>query len=89
MYLKYSTWPPWYEVMAMPWTSSWMAHSTISETERLCPRWITSAPDACMMRRITLMAASCPSKSEAAVTMRTWWRGLYGAGASMVFTRGE
>ena len=71
MYLKYSTWPPWYDVMAIPCTSSWIAQLTISATERLCPRWMTSAPDACMRRRMTLIAASCPSKSEAALTMRT------------------
>src|SRR5690349_20665134 len=65
--------------MAMPCTSSWMAQRTISATERLCPRWITSAPADCMSRRMTLMAASWPSKRDAALTMRTWWRGLYGA----------
>jgi hypothetical protein len=35
MYLKNSTWPPWYEVIAMPCTSSWIAQSTISATDRL------------------------------------------------------
>ena len=43
---------------------------------RLCPRWMTSAPDACMIRRMTLIAASCPSKSDAAVTMRMGRRGF-------------
>ena len=44
MYLKYSTWPPWYELIAMPCTSSCSAAVTTSSTERLWPRWITSAP---------------------------------------------
>jgi hypothetical protein len=42
-----------------------------------------------MMRRMTLMAASWPSKSDAAVTMRTWCVGLYGAAAAGLFTRGN
>ena len=62
MYLKYSTWPPWYELMAMPCTSSWIAAVTTSSTERLWPRWITSAPIPCRMRRMMLIAASWPSK---------------------------
>ena len=60
----------------MPCASSWMAQSTISATERLWPRWMTSAPEACMRRRMTLIAASWPSKSDAAVTMRMGRRGL-------------
>jgi hypothetical protein len=55
----------------MPWTSSWIAQFTISDTERLWPRWMTSAPAACMIRRMTLIAASWPSNNDAAVTMRT------------------
>ncbi len=60
----------------MPCASSCRAAVTISSTERLCPRWITSAPIDCRMRRMMLMLASCPSKSEAAVTIRTLWAGL-------------
>src|SRR5690606_28242177 len=44
--------------------------STTAAAERLCPRWMTSAPARCSRRRITLMAASWPSNSEPAVTMR-------------------
>ena len=58
MYLKNSRCPPWYEDTAMPWASSWMAASTISATDLLCPRWITSAPCACSRRRMMLIAAS-------------------------------
>ena len=57
--------------MATPCTSSWMAAATTSSTERLCPRWITSAPWRCRMRRMMLIAASWPSKRLAAVTKRT------------------
>ena len=70
MYLKYSLCPPWYDVMAMALASSWMAVLTTSSTLRSCPKWMTSAPEACRMRRMMLMEASCPSNSEAAVTMR-------------------
>ncbi len=76
MYLKNSTCPPWYDEIAMPWASSWIAQLTISSTDRLCPRWITSQPDACRMRRMMLIDASCPSKSDAAVTKRTLFCGL-------------
>jgi len=86
MYLKYSTCPPWYDVMAMPCTSSWIAQLTISATDRLWPRWMTSAPDACMIRRITLMAASWPSNKDAAVTRRTWALGRYTGGGEGRFT---
>ena len=55
----------------MPWASSWTAASTISLTERLWPRWMTSAPCAWRMRRMMLIAASWPSNSDAAVTKRT------------------
>ena len=75
MYLKNSMWPPWYEVTAIPWASSCSAAFTISCTERLCPRWITSAPEACRMRRMILTEASCPSKSNVAVTNRTLFLG--------------
>src|SRR5882762_4910967 len=61
----------------MPWTSSCSAAVTTSSTERLCPKWITSAPLACRMRRMMLMAASWPSKSDAAVTKRTMFFILY------------
>ncbi len=57
--------------MAIPWASSWMAAVTMLSTLRLWPRWMTSQPVAWMMRRMMLMAASWPSKSDAAVTMRT------------------
>src|SRR5258705_128855 len=67
--------------MAMPCTSSCSAAVTTSSTERLCPRWITSAPMPCRMRRMMLMAASWPSKSEAAVTKRTLFVGRYSARA--------
>jgi hypothetical protein len=49
---------------------------TISSTERLWPRWITSAPVDCRMRRMMLIEASWPSNSEAAVTKRTLCFGL-------------
>src|SRR5258708_6148524 len=61
----------------MPCTSSCSAAATTSSTERLWPRWITSAPLACRMRRMMLIAASCPSKSEAAVTKRILFLALY------------
>jgi len=54
----------------MACTPSWMAVNTISFTERLCPRWITSAPSCCRMRRMMLIEASCPSKSAVAVAKR-------------------
>src|SRR4029434_224493 len=81
MYLKYSTCPPWYELIAMPCTSSCSAAVTTSSTERLWPRWITSAPMPCRMRRMRLRAASCTSKSDAAVTKRTLFVGRYSARA--------
>ena len=43
---------------------------TTSSTERLWPRWITSAPEACKMRRMMLIEASWPSNKLAAVTKR-------------------
>ena len=49
MYSKYSTCPPWYDVIAIACASSWIAQSTISRTERLWPRWMTSAPEPCRM----------------------------------------
>ncbi len=55
----------------MPCTSSCSAQSTISLTERLWPRWITSQPMLCRMRRMMLIDASWPSNSDAAVTKRT------------------
>ena len=76
MYLKNSTWPPWYDEMAIACASSWIAQLTISSTDRLWPRWITSQPVACRMRRMMLIDASWPSKSEAAVTKRTRFSGL-------------
>ena len=71
MYLKYSTCPPWYELTAIAWASSSSAVITISSTERLCPRWTTSAPAAWRIRRMMLIDASCPSNRLAAVTMRS------------------
>src|SRR5262245_50569250 len=50
-----------------------MAVWTISRTERLWPRWMTSAPLSWRSRRTTLIAASWPSNSDAAVTNRTGW----------------
>src|SRR5712691_4676830 len=61
----------------MPCTSSCSAAVTTSSTERLWPSWITSAPLACRMRRMMLMAASWPSKSDAAVTKRILFLALY------------
>jgi hypothetical protein len=61
--------------MAMPWTSSWIAASTTSATDRLWPRWMTSAPCDCRMRRMMLIAASCPSNRLDAVTKRTGFAG--------------
>ena len=55
----------------MPWASSWIAQLTISSTDRLWPRWMTSQPDACRMRRMMLIDASWPSNRLAAVTKRT------------------
>jgi hypothetical protein len=55
----------------MPSASSSMAARTMSATLRLWPRWITSAPCDCRIRRMMLMAASCPSNSEAALTKRS------------------
>src|SRR5438270_13386783 len=75
MYLKYSTCPPWYDETAMACASSSSAQVTISSTDRLCPRWITSHPLACRMRRMMLMDASWPSNRLAAVTKRRWRRG--------------
>src|SRR5450631_1070482 len=76
MYLKNSTCPPWYDEMAIPCASSCSAQVTISSTERLCPRWITSQPDACRMRRMMLIDASWPSNRLAAVTKRILCCGL-------------
>ncbi len=64
----------------MPCASSCNAQSTISSTPRLWPRWITSQPDACRMRRMMLIDASWPSNSEAAVTNRTLFTGLWTSG---------
>ena len=71
MYLKYSTCPPWYELTAIASASSSSAATTISSTERLCPRWMTSAPADWRIRRMMLMDASCPSNRLAAVTKRS------------------
>src|SRR5882724_9848986 len=65
----------------MPCASSCNAAVTTSSTERLCPRWTTSAPMPCRMRRMMLIAASCPSNSDAAVTKRTLFVGRYSANA--------
>src|SRR5438477_12685215 len=65
----------------MPCASSCSAAVTTSSTERLWPRWITSAPIPCRMRRMMLIAASWPSNSEAAVTNRTLLVGRYSASA--------
>src|SRR5437763_15912270 len=65
----------------MPCTSSCSAAVTTSSTERLWPRWITSVPMLCRMRRMMLIAASCPSNSDAAVTKRTLFVGRYSASA--------
>src|SRR5439155_15108864 len=54
---------------------------TTSSTERLWPRWITSAPVLMRMRRMMLIAASWPSNSDAAVTKRTLLVGRYSARA--------
>ena len=55
----------------MPWASSWMAAVTMSSTERLWPRWTTSAPCACRIRRMMLIEASWPSNRLAAVMKRS------------------
>ena len=55
----------------MPCTSSCSAAVTISSTERLWPRWITSAPEAWRIRRMMLIEASWPSNRLAAVTKRS------------------
>ena len=41
---------------------------------------MTSAPSACKMRRMMLMAASCPSNRLAAVTKRMGWVGVKAIG---------
>src|SRR5689334_19964233 len=64
-----------------------MAAVTISSTERLCPRWITSAPEDWRMRRMMLVAASWPSKRLVAVTKRTLWLVLC-AGSAVVCIEG-
>ena len=55
----------------MAWASSWMAAVTMSSTARLWPRWTTSAPCACRMRRMMLIEASWPSNRLAAVMKRS------------------
>src|SRR5438132_2136940 len=62
----------------MPCTSSCRAALTISPTERLCPRWMTSTPLDCKIRRMILIEASCPSKSAAAVMKRIFCFAVYG-----------
>src|SRR6201996_7156833 len=57
--------------MATPWASSSSTASTTSRTDRSWPRCTTSAPCDCRIRRMMLIAASCPSNSAAAVTKRT------------------
>ena len=57
-------------MIATPWASSWMAAVTISSALRLWPRWMTSTPEAWSILRITLIAASWPSKRAAEVTIR-------------------
>src|SRR3954451_1156286 len=61
--------------MATPCTSSSRAARTTLSTLRSWPRWTASAPWLCSSRRITLIAASCPSNRLAAVTNRTGWTG--------------
>ena len=68
----------------MACASSSMAQFTTSSTERSWPRWMISHPERCRMRRMMLMAASWPSKREAAVTMRIGWPERVAA-ASCVF----
>ena len=65
--------------MAIAFASSWIAQFTTSSTDRSWPRWMTSAPLACRIRRMTLIAASCPSNSAAAVTIRILFRPAYGS----------
>src|SRR6478735_5672411 len=60
----------------MPCTSSWTAARTTSSTERLCPRWTTSAPSDWRIRRMMLIEASWPSNRLAAVTKRTGLVGI-------------
>ncbi len=55
----------------MAWASSSTAASTMSTPLRLCPRWITSAPEDWRIRRKMLIEASCPSNSVVAVTNLT------------------
>src|ERR1700753_1934007 len=57
--------------MATPWASSSSTASTTSRTDRSWPRCTTSAPCDCRIRRMMLIAASCPANSAAAVTKRT------------------
>ena len=64
-----------------------MAAVTTSSTERLCPRWITSAPWRCRIRRMMLIAASCPSNRLAAVTNRTGWAGRAARPSSFLAVR--
>ena len=61
--------------MAIPCTSSCSAARTTSSTERLWPRWTTSAPPLCSSRRMMLIEASWPSNRLAAVTNRIGFTG--------------
>lgn len=48
---------PWWELIARPWTSSAAtSSSSSSSTERLWPRWMTSAPWAWSRRRMMVIA---------------------------------
>ena len=64
----------------MPCASSCSAQVTISSTARLWPRWMTSQPVACRIRRMMLIDASWPSNRLAAVTKRTLLTGLKTSG---------
>ncbi len=70
----------------MPCASSWIAQLTISSTDRLWPRWMTSHPEACRIRRMMLIDASWPSKRLAAVTKRTLLMGLKTSGWRMLWS---
>ena len=75
-------WPPWYDDTATPWTSSSIAASTTSCTERLWPRCTTSQPWLMKIRRMMLIDASCPSNRLDAVTRRT---GCVGVWSSLMY----
>ncbi len=71
VWVNISTAPPWYDVIATAWASSWIAARATSSAPLSCPRWMTSHPRDWNMRRKIPIAASWPSNIAAAVTIRS------------------